>query len=97
MAEQEYWFARYRLEPNRGRGIRPLRWQGRAVIGGFVLAMVGGGLAFLLLGLNGLMFLGAAVFVIFAITGASVFIWAAVTRSDPVKTVADYQARGILK
>ena len=97
MAEQEYWFARYRLEPNRGRAIRALRWQGRTVIGGFVLAMVGGGIAMLLLGLSNLMFLGVVVFVLCALVGASTFIWAAVTKSDPIKTVADYQAAGVLK
>ncbi len=97
MAEQEYWFARYRLKPNRGRGIRALRWEGRAVVAGFVLAMVVGGLTFLLLGLADRFFLGIAAFVLCAIVGASIFTWAAVTKSDPVRTVADYQAAGVLK
>jgi hypothetical protein len=97
VAEQEYWFARYRVKPNEGRGLRPLSWKGRAVIAGFVLAMIGGGVAFLLLGLAHLLFAGIAVFVICAFGGAATFIWAAVTKSDPVKTVADYQAAGVLK
>ena len=96
MAETQYWFARYNLNPE-GRGLRPLGWQGFAVIGAFVVAMIGGGLACIALSLGGFVFAGIATFVVCAIAGASFFIWAAVAKKDPKRTVADYQTAGLLK
>jgi len=71
----------------------PIAWQGRVVIAGFVLAMLTGGLLMALLGFyaNHLA-LGIALYVILAIAGASTFIWAVATRSDPDKSIADYRA-----
>ena len=81
----EYWFARQaRADGREGRGVYPLNWKGRAVIAGFVTAMVGGGILFLLIGLlTKLVLLGAAVFAACAIGGAGTFLWAAATKSDP--------------
>ncbi len=98
MAETEYWFARYALVPNRARGIRPLNGKGTAVIAGFVGLMVAGGLLFLLLALLTPLFaLGVALFVLCAICAGALLIWAGVAKSDPVRTVADYQKAGLLK
>ena len=90
----EYWFARYRtgLPQNQSRGLVPLNWKGRAVIAGFVGSMALGGLLFLLFGLRDQFFPGIALFVVCAVAGAVTFLWAATTKSDPVKTVADYRA-----
>ena len=97
MADTEYWFARYRLNPT-GRGVMPLNWKGRAVIQGFVLGIVGGALLFLPLAVWAHQVVpGAIVFAICAIAAGATFIWAAMTKSDPVKTVADYRASGALK
>jgi hypothetical protein len=81
----EYWFERQaRADGREGRGVYPLNWKGRAVIAGFVFAMVGGGIAFLLIGLlTGMVLAGAAVFAACAIAGAGTFLWAAATKSDP--------------
>ncbi len=81
----EYWFARQaRADGREGRGVYPLNWKGRAVIAGFVAAMVGGAIAFLLIGLlSKLVVLGAAVFAFCAIGGAATFLWAAAAKSDP--------------
>ncbi|HEY4942685.1 MAG TPA: hypothetical protein VII56_14745 [Rhizomicrobium sp.] len=80
----EYWFARKLVGGQAGRGVHPLNWKGRAVIAGFVLAMLGGATAFLLIGLlTGHVVLGAAVFAVCAIGGAGTFLWAATTKSDP--------------
>ncbi|WP_421759721.1 hypothetical protein [Devosia sp.] len=76
-----YWFYR----PAAGRSVSPIAWQGWAVIAGFVGAMVGGGVLFLLLGLMGLLALGIAVFVFCAVAGAATFIWAATTKSTAVR------------
>jgi nitrogen fixation-related uncharacterized protein len=87
-----YWFARYRVNPE-GRGLVAVSWQGYAVIVGFILSFVLGGLCWLLLAFVGhALILGVVVFAVFAVIGGSTFIWAAATKSDPKRTVADYQA-----
>ncbi|WP_027051579.1 hypothetical protein [Mesorhizobium erdmanii] len=96
MANQ-YWFARTLRAGYVGRDrygkVMPIAWQGRAVIAGFVLAMLSGGLIMLLTGLYTRFFpLGMAIFVILAIGGAGTFLWAVVTRSDPNKSRAEYLA-----
>ena len=80
----KYWFARNSIRGRAGRGVYPLDWRGRAVIAGFVGAMVFGAIAFLLIGLLAkLVVLGAAVFAVCAIGGGGMFLWAATTKSDP--------------
>ena len=97
MANQ-YWFARtvrvgYVGRRRYGKGVMPIAWQGRAVIAGFVAAMVSGGLIMLLTGLYNRFFpLGIAIFVILAIGGAATFLWAVVTKSNPNKSRAEYLA-----
>ena len=93
-----YWFARnirvgYVGRDRYGKGVMPIAWQGRAVIAGFVVAMLSGGLIMLLMGLYTRFFaLGIAIYVILAIGGAGTFLWAVVTKSDPNKSIADYRA-----
>jgi len=97
MANQ-YWFARtFRVghvgRDRYGKGVMPIAWQGRAVIAGFVVSMLSGGLVMLLTGLFTPFFpLGVAIFVILAVGGASTFLWAVVTKSDPNKSRAEYLA-----
>ncbi|UVK37282.1 hypothetical protein LHFGNBLO_004293 [Mesorhizobium sp. AR10] len=89
----KYWFARNRRGNGYSKGVMPISWEGRAVIAGFVVAMVTGGLIMLFLGLNtNLMALGIVIYVILAICGGGTFLWAAATKVDPDKTRADYQA-----
>jgi hypothetical protein len=94
----KYWFARnirvgYKGYDRYGKGVMPIAWQGRAVIAGFVLAMVAGGLIMLLMGLYSRFFpVGVAIFVTLAVGGAGTFLWAVVTKSDPDKSRADYLA-----
>jgi hypothetical protein len=88
---ERYWFARHRANPP-GRGLVPLRWQGRAVIALFVIAIIGGGILWLLLALLFHLFIvGVIIFALCALAGGAFFIWAAATRSDPVRSVADYR------
>jgi uncharacterized membrane protein YphA (DoxX/SURF4 family) len=93
-----YWFARnirvgYVGRDRYGKGVMPIAWQGRAVIAGFVVAMLSGGLIMLLMGLYTRFFaIGIAIYVILAIGGAGTFLWAVVTKSDPDKSRAEYLA-----
>ena len=92
------WFARnirvgYVGRDRYGKGVMPIAWQGRAVIAGFVLAMLCGGLLMALVGFYAdHLALGIAFYVILAIAGAGTFIWAVATKSDPDKSIADYRA-----
>ncbi|WP_027057239.1 hypothetical protein [Mesorhizobium loti] len=93
-----YWFARnirvgHVGRDRYGKGVMPIAWQGRAVIAGFVLAMLCGGLLMALVGFyaNHLA-VSVALYVILAIAGAGTFIWAVATKSDPDKSIADYRA-----
>ncbi|WP_095081273.1 hypothetical protein [Mesorhizobium sophorae] len=94
----KYWFARnirvgHKGYDRYGKGVMPIAWQGRAVIAGFVVAMVGGGLSMLLIVLYTKTFpLGIALFAILAIAGGGTFIWAVATKSDPDKSISDYRA-----
>jgi uncharacterized membrane protein YphA (DoxX/SURF4 family) len=93
-----YWFARnirvgYVGRDRYGKGVMSIAWQGRAVIAGFVVAMLCGGLIMLLMGLYTRFFaIGIAIYVILAIGGAGTFLWAVVTKSDPNKSRAEYLA-----
>lgn len=89
----EYWFARYRPGPvgQAGRGIVALSWKGIATIAAFIGCLVLGGLAMLFFGLQDEMIIGAPIFVVLAIAGASFFIWASVAKTDPVKSIYDYR------
>ncbi|BAV52438.1 Uncharacterized protein MLTONO_7536 [Mesorhizobium loti] len=94
----QYWFARnirvgYVGRDRYGKGVMPIAWQGRAVIAGFVLAMLCGGLLIALVGFYAdHLALGIALYVILAIAGAGTFIWGVATKSDPDKSIADYRA-----
>ena len=94
----KYWFARnirvgHKGYDRYGKGVMPIAWQGRAVIAGFVVAMVGGGLSMLLIVLYTRIFpLGIALFAILAVAGGGTFIWAVATKSDPDKSITDYRA-----
>lgn len=89
----EYWFARYRPGPvgQSGRGIVALNWKGVATIAGFIACMLVGGLSMLYFGLQDRMLVGAPIFVVLAIAGASLLIWASVARTDPKKSIYDYR------
>ena len=76
-----YWFSRSRTATGNGRQVRPLCWQGWAVLVAFVASMVSGGVAFLVLGLMDRILLGAATFFVLATAGAGQLLWAAVTKS----------------
>jgi hypothetical protein len=93
LADIDYWFARYRtgLPQNQSRGLVPLSWKGRATIALFVTGLILGGVLFLLFGLRDQFFPAIACFAIMAIASFSFFLWAAITKTDPVKTIYDYR------
>ena len=93
-----YWFARnirtgYIGRDRYGKGVMPIAWQGRAVIAGFIAAMLGGGaIMFLLFFYAHQVALGVVIYVILVIAGAGTFIWAVATKSDPDKSLTEYLA-----
>jgi hypothetical protein len=89
----EYWFARYRtgLPQNQSRGLVPISIKGNLTIAAFVIGLVLGGALFLFFGLRDQFFPGIACFVVLAIASFSFFMWAAVAKSDPVRTIYDYR------
>lgn len=90
-----YWFARYKpatTSQQAGRGLVPLNWKGRATIATLILGLVGGGALFLFFGLRDQFAIGIPLFVVFAVAGASFFLWASVARTDPTKSAYDYLA-----
>lgn len=92
MAEQPYWFARRFPVGNARSGIAPVSREGWLVVAIFVGGMVLGGLAFLLLGLNGQFIVGIIVFVLMAVFSGGMFIGMAMSRGDRVNNVEDYTA-----
>ncbi len=86
----KYWFAKTRRNESGGR-FQPVSREGYLVPIGFAAAMVVGGLAFLVLALHGYVAAGIIIFAFTAMAAATTFITVAVTRCDPVNTVADYR------
>jgi hypothetical protein len=88
----DYWFARSRVNPL-GKGLMVLKWQGAAVIAGFVLSFLIGGIIHVLLSVFAHQYaLGMAIWVICIVAGGCTFIWAATNKSDPNRTAGDYRA-----
>jgi hypothetical protein len=93
MSEQEYWFARRRLDASYGRrGVSPVSGQGWYVIIAFIGCMLGGGLLFGFFMAQRRTLPGVMLYVLFVLIGAGQFIYFVSTKTDPKRTVADYRA-----
>lgn len=90
MSDQEYWFARTRAGST--RGLTPVRGAGWFVILGFILCMLGGGALFGYFMFQNRVLPGVVLYVLLVLVGAGQFIYFAVTKTDPKRTVADYRA-----
>lgn len=87
------WFARSRTAHGTGRSVRPISWQGWAVLVGFIGSMSGGGMAFLaIVLLTERFFPGILAFVTLATAGAGTFLWAVVTKSVDTPSGGSSQA-----
>ena len=58
----EYWFARRFPAGNERKSMGPVHWKGWASFGAFTLALIAGGMAFLLLAIWGAMWIGLFAF-----------------------------------
>lgn len=90
MSEQDYWFARTRAGST--RGLTPVRGSGWLVIAAFVGCMAGGGALFGYFMFQNRVLPGVVLYVLLVLIGAGQFIYFAVTKTDPTRTVADYRA-----
>lgn len=87
-----YWFAKL---PSRGVGgprMAPVTREGWLVIAGFIASMAVGALLFVALMVTDHVAPAVIAFALFALVGASGFLWAAVAKGDTTRTVADYRA-----
>jgi hypothetical protein len=88
----QYWFAALNRKGYRNPRMTPISREGWLVVAGFVLSMLVGALLFAALMLTNHVALAVIVFALFAITGASGFLWASVAKGDTTRTVAEYRA-----
>ena len=94
MIEQEYWFARRRLDAGYGRrGVTPVNSKGWMSIAAFVGGMLGGGLLFGYFMAQDRVLPGVVLYVLFVLIGAGQFIYFVATKTDPKRTIADYRAQ----
>jgi hypothetical protein len=93
MSDQEYWFARRRLDASYGRrGVSPISSQGWYVLIVFIGCMFGGGLLFGFFMAQGRTLPGVVLYALCVLIGAGQFIYFVTTKTDPKRTVADYRA-----
>jgi peptidoglycan/LPS O-acetylase OafA/YrhL len=90
VSEQEYWFARRR--DGFRRGVTPVRASGWYVLTAFVACMLVGGALFAYFMAQDRVLPGVVLYVLMVAIGAGQFIYFAVTKTDPKRTVADYRA-----
>src|SRR5688572_22619680 len=89
---REYWFARRFPLSDARRSLAPVNRKGLGVAYVFILGMLTGGIAFLILGMLGQVLLGWIVFALVALASAYYFISTAAGHGDQKHTVADYKA-----
>ncbi|MFT3726644.1 MAG: hypothetical protein QM759_02320 [Terricaulis sp.] len=93
MSEQDYWFARRRLDPGYGRrGVTPVNSKGWYSLLAFIICMLSGGLVFGFFMAQERVLPGVVLYVLLVLIGAGQFIYFVATKTDPKRTVADYRA-----
>jgi hypothetical protein len=90
MMEQEYWFARSR-RPGSNR-MTPINAKGWFVVVFFVACMLIGAGLFGVLMFEGKIMAGVVTYALFALVGASTFVWLAYAKGDRARTVDDYRS-----
>jgi hypothetical protein len=89
MSEQDYWFAR---SPRAGSGrMRPINAKGWFVVAFFVACMLIGAGLFGVLMFQGKIIAAIVSYGLFALVGASTFIWLAYAKGDRTRTVDHYR------
>lgn len=88
---REYWFARRFPLGDRRQAYAPVHWKGWMATALFVLALCGGGAAFVYFGMHDQMMEGVAAFSITAFVAMSCFLLLVRANGDPVRTVREYK------
>jgi hypothetical protein len=90
----EYWFARRFPAGNERKSMGPVHWKGWASFGAFTLALIAGGMAFLLLAIWGAMWIGLFAFALIAWGSMMVLLKVVTMKGDQTKTMEDYMKAG---
>jgi len=88
---REYWFARRFPLGDPRSAYAPVHWKGWLASAFFVLALLGGGAAFVYYGMEGLMAQGIAAFTITGFVAMACFLLLVRANGDPVRTVREYK------
>jgi hypothetical protein len=93
-AATDYWFARRFPVGNDRQSMGPINWKGWLAFGVFTLALMGGGMAFLLMAIWGSMWLGIFAFVLIAFGSMMALLKVVSLKGDQTKTMEEYMKAG---
>lgn len=88
----EYWFARRFKRGSSRSAMAPVSWKGWAVVAAFLALDLVGTAALAIMVLNDRLWLGVGMFAAMMVIGGGGFIYFAMTKGDPNRTVDDYRA-----
>ena len=90
----DYWFAR-RFPPGHERkSMGPVNWKGWAAFGLFTMALIGGGMAFLLMAIWDSLWMGLFAFALVAWGSTMALVKVVSLKGDQTKTMEDYMKAG---
>lgn len=93
-ASQEYWFARRFPKDNPRNSMGPVHWKGWVAFALFVMALIGGGLMFLLLAIWGAIWIGLIAYALVAWGALMALLKIVAMKGDQTKSTEDYMKAG---
>jgi hypothetical protein len=93
-AAAEYWFARRFPVGHERKSMGPVNWKGWAAFGAFTLALIGGGMAFMLMAIWDSVLMGLFAFAFVAFTATMALLKIVSMKGDQTRTMEDYMKAG---
>ena len=90
----EYWFARRFPAGEASKAMGPVHWKGWLAFAVFTCALIGGGMAFLLLAIWGALWIGLFAFALIAWGSMMALLKIVTMKGDQTKTMEDYMKAG---